>query len=129
MLPAAERLYKQYGGVFRNRYIELDELGYNDEIIMFFYADLWENRYPNEMENLFETAREDFDILREFVGQEVCPLGDIGYYYPPIVYVGENGLLYCVYEYMDEIEIYDTHEEIMAIQLSEKVAQSPMDEW
>jgi hypothetical protein len=42
---------------------------------MFFYADLWENRYPNE------------------------------------------------------IEIYDTPEEIMAIQLSEKVAQSPMDEW
>ena len=25
LLPAAERLYEQYGGVFRNHYIELDE--------------------------------------------------------------------------------------------------------
>ncbi len=28
--------------------------------------------------------------------QEVCPIGEIGYYYPAEVFVGGNGLLYCV---------------------------------
>ena len=32
--------------------------------------------------------------------QEVCPIGEIGYYYPAEVFVGENGLLYCVYSYV-----------------------------
>ena len=36
--------------------------------------------------------------------QEVCPIGEIGYYYPAEVFVGGNGLLYCVYSYQDEIE-------------------------
>ena len=40
LLPTAERLYKQYGGVFRNHYIELDEPIYNNDIILFFYANL-----------------------------------------------------------------------------------------
>ncbi len=36
----------------------------------------------------------------------------IGYYYPAVVYVGENGLLYCVYEFQDEIEVFHTPSEI-----------------
>ena len=34
-----------------------------------------------------------------------------------MVYVGENGRLYCVYEYKDEIDVFDTPEEIIADQL------------
>lgn len=118
LLPAAERLYKHYGGVFRNHYIELDEPIYNNDIILFFYANLGETRWPNEMENLFEAAMDDIDRVGEFAGQEVCPIGDIGFYYPPMVYVGEDGRLYCVYEYKEEIDVFDTPEEIIADQLS-----------
>lgn len=118
LLPAAERLYERYGGVFRNHYIELDEPIYNNDIFLFFYADPGETRWPNEMERRFEEAMYEIDAVREFAGQEVCPIGDIGYYYPPIVYVGEDGRLYCVYEYKEEIDIFETPEEIIADQLS-----------
>ena len=118
LLPAAKRLYTQYGGVFRNHYIELDEPQYNGDIFLFFYADLVETRWPNEMERRFEEAMSDIDIVRERAGQEVCPVGDIGFYYPPIVYVGEDGHLYCLYEYKEEIDIFCTPEEIIANQLS-----------
>lgn len=70
------------------------------------------------MERRFEEAMYDIDAVREFAGQEVCPIGDIGYYYPTIVYVGEDGRLYCVYEYKEEIDIFETPEEIIADQLS-----------
>ena len=118
LLPAAERLYKRYGGVFRKHYIELDEPVYNNDIILFFYADLAETRWPDEMERRFEEAMYDIDIVREFAGQEVCPIGDIGFYYPPVVYVGKDGRLYCIYEYKEEIDVFATPEEIIADQLS-----------
>ena len=121
LLPAAEKLYKQYGGMFRNQYIELDEPVYNNDIIMFFYASLGETRWPNEMENLFEAAMDDIDSVTEVAGQEVCPVGDIGFYYPPIVYVAEDGHLYCVYEYKEEIDVFSTPEEIIADQLSNHI--------
>ena len=83
-----------------------------------FYANLGETRWPNEMENLFEAAMDYIDSVTEFAGQEVCPVGDIGFYYPPIVYVAEDGHLYCVYEYKEEIDVFNTPEEIIADQLS-----------
>ena len=35
-----------------------------------------------------------------------------------MVYVGEDGRLYCVYDYKEEIDVFDTPEEIIADQLS-----------
>ena len=35
--------------------------------------------------------------VKEFAGQDVCPVAEIGYYYQPDVYIGEDGILYCVY--------------------------------
>ncbi|MBR2760182.1 MAG: hypothetical protein IKD66_03330 [Solobacterium sp.] len=118
LLPAAEKLYEQYGGVFRNYYLELDEPKYNNDIFLLFYSDLGDTRWSNEMERRFEEAMFDIDIVREFAGQEVCPVGDIGFYYPPIVYIGEDGRLYCVYEYKEEIDVFAAPEEIIADQLS-----------
>ena len=118
LLPSAERLYKQYGGVFRNHYIELDEPQYNGDVFLLFYADLGETRWPNEMERRFEEAMYDIDVVKDFANQEVCPIGDIGFYYPPIVYVGEDERLYCTYEYKEEIDVFATPEEIIADQLS-----------
>ncbi len=128
LLPAAERLYKRYGGMFRDHYIELDAPEYNNDIFLFFYADLGETRWPNEMERLFEGAMYDIDIVRDFAGQEVCPIGDIGFYYPPVVYVGKDGCLYCVYEYKEEIDVFTTPEEIIADQLSNHIPVA-LKEW
>jgi hypothetical protein len=118
LLPAAERLYEQYGGVFRNYYLELDEPIYNNDVFLLFYANLGETRWPNEMERRFEEAMYDIDIVRKFARQVVCPIGDIGFYYPPVVYVGEDGCLYCIYEYKEVIDVFATPEEIIADQLS-----------
>ena len=59
-----------------------------------------------------ECAMDEIEKIREFAGQEVCPIGDIGYYYPAVVYIGENGLLYCTYEWTDEIRVFREPAEI-----------------
>ena len=118
LLPTAEEFYRRYGGVFRDHYVILDDPRYNSDLWLCFYADIVSDRWPNEAATRLEDVMDDIDQVKEFAGQEVCPVGNIGFYYPAVVYVGEDGRLYCVYEYQDEIEVFDTPEEIIAEQLS-----------
>ena len=110
LLPSAEELYKQYGGVFRKQYLFLDEPRYNRDVYLDFYADSSDSE--QEVLRRLDDAMLDIDCVREFARQEVCPVGDVGFYYPACVYVGADGLLYCVFEYKDEIERYREPSEI-----------------
>ena len=116
LLPAAEALYRRYGGVFRKQYLFLDDPVYNRDVYLAFYADISDSE--KEILRRFDEAMQDIDQVRAFAKQELCPIGDIGFYYPACVYVGEDGLLYCVFEYKDEIEVHHEPAEILDEQLS-----------
>lgn len=115
LLPSAEEFYRQYGGVFRKQYLFLDEPRYNRDVYLDFYADGSDSE--EEILRRLDDAMIDIDCVREFAKQEVCPVGDVGFYYPACVYVGADGRLYCVFEYQDEIERYHEPSEILAEQL------------
>ena len=106
LLPAAEALYRRYGGVFRKQYLFLDDPVYNRDVYLAFYADISDSE--KEILRRFDEAMQDIDQVRAFAKQELCPIGDIGFYYPACVYVGEDGLLYCIFEYRDEIEVHSS---------------------
>ncbi len=53
------------------------------------------------------------DRAKAVAKQKVCPVAQIGYYYPADVYIGEDGLLYCLYEFKEEIEVFHTPSEIL----------------
>ena len=55
----------------------------------------------------------DYNLSKDYAKEEVCPVGEIGFYYPAEVFVGESGLLYCVYAFQDEIETFNTPAEIL----------------
>ena len=59
--------------------------------------------------------------VREFAQQKVCPVAKIGYFYPADVFVGENGLLYCVYGLYDEIDVFHTPNEILESSLKDNM--------
>ena len=107
LLPAALDFYKAYGGEFRDQYLVLSDPIYNGEVFFTFYADLVDSQGSDaEALRRLAFAMDDVDEVRKYAKQAVCPVADIGYYYPAVVYVGENGLLYCVYEFQDEIEVF-----------------------
>ena len=121
MLPSAEAFFIQYGGVFKYHYMILTHPEYNSEITLncyavllnFYYADEWSiQRQEKEVMLSLECAMYDIEKIRAFAGQDVCPIADIGYYYPAVVYIGENGLLYCTYEWKEEIGVFRTPSEI-----------------
>ena len=115
LLPSAEAFYRKYGGVFRKQYLFLDDPKYNRDVSLDFYTDISDSE--QEVIRRFEEAMSEIDMVRDYAKQDVCPVGDIGFYYPACVYIGADGLLYCVFEYKEEIEIHREPSEILAEQL------------
>lgn len=124
LLPSAEAFYRQYGGVFRKHYMVLTNPIYNRDVYLSCYADFVNSRDPDpDMAPLrgLDDVMDFFEEVKDFAKQEICPVAQIGYYYPADVYVGENGLLYCVYEFQDEIEVFHSPSEIMESYLKNNI--------
>ena len=116
LLPSAVEFYRQYGGVFRKHYLVLNKPEYNREVYLGFFADYSNPKYKDpdrEALSRLEDIMLDYDLARDYAKEEVCPVGEIGFYYPAEVFVGENGLLYCVYDFQDEIETFNNPAEIL----------------
>ena len=121
ILPSAEELFKKYGGTFRTLRPIFSQDVCTSEFEWGFTANLafvkWAGR--GEAIGRLKEMMEEADEVREFAGQEVCPVGMFGYYYPPEVYVGKDGRLYCVYDYTDQISVFNTPEEIVKDQIGD----------
>ena len=121
ILPSAEELFKKYGGTFRTLRPIFSQDVCTSEVEWGFTANLafvkWAGR--GEAIGRLKEMMEEADEVREFAGQEVCPVGMFGYYYPPEVYVGKDGRLYCVYDYTDQISVFNTPEEIVKDQIGD----------
>ena len=102
---SAEKFFRKYGGD-RDSYIMLTDPQFNDAIYLWCYGK------DAKTDNL-DYAMQDVDLIREAAQQEVCPVGMIGYDIPAEVYIGENGLLYCSYDFKEEIDIFESPAQIL----------------
>ena len=121
ILPSAEELFKKYGGTFRILRPIFSQDVCTGEFEWGFTANLAFVKWAGKGEAIgrLKEMMEEADEVREFAGQEVCPVGMFGYYYPPEVYVGKDGRLYCVYDYTDQISVFNTPEEIVKDQIGD----------
>ena len=122
LLPSAIEFYRKYGGFYRNSYIMLKDPKFNKEISLNCYDTKTDYYYsyafdPKETEKdmlrRLDFAMDDIEMVRDYAGQEVCPIGEIGYYYPADVYIGEDSKLYCIFNWTEEIGVFNTPEEIL----------------
>ncbi|EJP19495.1 hypothetical protein HMPREF1142_2317 [Peptostreptococcaceae bacterium AS15] len=116
LLSSAKDFYSKYGGAFSRIWFEFEDSAYNKEFIFLFYSNLTISELE-KIKRLKDTAM-DNDMVEQFAGQEVCPVAEIGFYYPACVFIGENSLLYCIHEYEDEIRIFEKPEDILEYELS-----------
>ena len=58
---------------------------------------------------------------KEFTGQNICPIGEVGYTYPALVYIGEDSKLYCIYEWTEDIGVFDTPAQILEAYLRNNI--------
>ena len=64
---------------------------------------------------------QDIDLIMDAAQQEVCPIGFIGYDIPAEVYIGEDGLLYCRYDFKEEIDMFESPAQILEYYLKNNV--------
>lgn len=123
ILPSAEELFKKYGGTFRTLRPIFNQDVCTSEFEWGFTANLTFVKWAGKGEAIggLKEMMEEADEVRKFAGQEICPVGMFGYYYPPEVYVGEDGRLYCVYDYTDQISVFNTPEEIVKDQIGDDI--------
>ena len=129
LLPSAIDFFIQYGGAYRDSYIMLTDPAYNKEIslgcfslVRKYYSYMFD---PVSMEKdmliRLDEAMEEYDNVKQIAKQEICPVAEIGYYYPALVYIGEDGRLYCVYDWTEEIEVFDDPAQILAEYLKNNI--------
>lgn len=111
---AALEFFKKYGGAYREKYIVLPDPKYNKAIFFRCYGN-------DEKTNNLDYAMQNIDMVRAVAEQEVCPIALIGFDIPADVYVGENGLLYCLYEFKEEIDIFESPAQILEYYLKNHV--------
>lgn len=115
LLPAAISFYRNYGNCFKKHCFVFENSGYNKEFVFDFYFDL---PSPNhEKVGRLQWAIENKNTISEYAEQKVCPLGEFGFYYPSTVYIGTDGILYCVHEYEYKIRVFKTVEALLEFEL------------
>ncbi len=66
----------------------------------------------------FTMKSEDYKSALEYSKENIALVGEIGYYYPAWVWIGESGKLYCTHDYNDDVLVFDTVIELMLHELS-----------
>ena len=121
LLPSAIEFFRKYGGFYHDSYIMLKDPTFNKDLYLdCYYVSATSNsddydpvKVEKDMLNRLDGEMDDIEMVREFAKQEVCPIAEIGYYYPASVYIGEDGKLYCIFNWKEEIEVFNTPEEIL----------------
>lgn len=110
---SAVEFFKKYGGAYRENYIMLPDPKHNTDI--FFKC------YGKYEDGDLEYAAQYLHKVKEAAKQDVCPVALIGYQSPADVFIDENGLLYCMFEFKEEIDVFKTPAEILALYLKNDV--------
>lgn len=110
---SAVDFFKKYGGAYRDYYIMLPDPKHNTDI--FFKC------YGKYEDGDLEYAAQYLDMVKEAAKQDVCPVALIGYQSPADVFIGEDGLLYCMYEFKEEIDVFKTPADILETYLRNDV--------
>ena len=66
----------------------------------------------------FIVKSEEYKSALEYSKETIALVGQIGYYYPACVWIGESGKLYCTHDYNDDVLVFDTVIELMLHELS-----------
>lgn len=77
--------------------------------------------YENERYEVYSTAYEE---VLNLANENVVFMGEIGYYYPARVWIGEDGKLYTTHEYDNKVHSFSSLVELILDELAFHEMQS-----
>lgn len=110
----AKNFFREYSGIMGRWYIDVFNLEYAADfefelfpypkshaidVVDFMYDDAEYNIKSAEYESVLDFAPEEENLVM---------IGEIGYYYPARVWIGESGKLYATHDYEDDVFVFDS---------------------
>lgn len=112
LTDSAKRFLQEFYGIAGNWYFNEPEgakLNRAPDIEFMLYPkhDQWDKEY------LDADSVEFLENAESFAGESVIYVGDIGYYYPALVYIGVSEKIYTAHSFDDIIHCYDSVPEML----------------
>lgn len=120
--PQAIAFFQEYYGIAGRWYIEVNHLewGADFEFQLFPYPKEWKTDIVDFMydDADYVLEAEEYRNLKDYANEYVVMVGEIGYYYPARVWIGNSKTIYCTHEYEDDIRKFDSVISLILYELS-----------
>lgn len=114
--------FEEYYGIAGRWYIEIENLewGADFEFQLFPYPESQKIEVLDFMYDDLEhkIQSEEYRIIEEYAKENIVLAGEIGYYYPARVWIGNSGILYCTHDYEENCLKFDSVIELISYELS-----------
>lgn len=122
----AKEFFREYYGIMSQWYIKVNNLNwgadfefrlfpypkpYQIDVVDFMYDDIENTLKSEEYESVLNLAPDQNNMIM---------VGEIGYYYPARVWIGECGKLYATHDYEEDVLIFDSLIELIAYEVGGK---------
>ncbi len=125
---AAIRFLKEYSGIYKYWYLTWEFAKDKSSDFMFeIYPNIYPNIYEagnhyNILDDMYDdnaqTVRsDDYQRALDFSKEDLVVVGEIGYYYPAMIWIGESGTIYATHDYDDSVYKFETVFDLIAHEL------------
>lgn len=111
LFSKAVQFFKEFSGIMANWYIEVENPDFAPDFEFHLFPEL--ESYGMEMSSFMyddvelTVYSEAYLSVRSMTKEPFVMVGEIGYYYPASVWIGESGRLYATHEYDEEVHCYE----------------------
>lgn len=107
MMKTAQQFYRKYFGLCCRWYLDQKNTEWAADFEFGLFPYLINGVETYLVDDYFrDMSGCDLAEIEQVAGQKCQPIGQIGYYYPELVWISESGELYAQYDYQDEIECF-----------------------
>lgn len=110
--PQAISFFREYYGIASRWYIEVTNLEWAADFDFQLFP------YPREFridivdfmydDSVYILESDEYKSVKAFSKEYVVMVGEIGYYYPARVWIGNSGTIYCTHDYEDDVRKFDS---------------------
>lgn len=121
LFPKALDFFREFYGI-EGRW-GIDSIGLDFEFYLFPNPRLYDLKDYMFDDPEYTKHSEDHIYVQDIAREKIIELGEIGYYYPSMVWIGESGLLYVDQNYSGEIGIFENIFDFIESELERKKMQ------
>lgn len=126
LFQRAKDFFSEFFGIAGQWYIEVINLDHSPDFSFYlcpypnphpspYNIDARDYIYDNEQYEVYSTA---YEAVLDLANENIIFVGEIGYYYPARVWIGEGGKLYTTHEYDDKVCVFASIVELILDELA-----------